>query len=41
MGSVPLSKVRRPVRTRMRGAVGGSGERPGSTRLAVDLFSKG
>ena len=33
MGSVSLSEVKRPVRTRMQGAVGGSGERPGPTQL--------
>ncbi len=34
MGSVSLSKVKRPVRTRMQGVVGGSGERPRPARLA-------
>jgi len=32
-GYGPVVSVKRPVRTRMRGAVGAGGERPPATRL--------
>ncbi|MDY6973489.1 MAG: hypothetical protein SV775_14360, partial [Thermodesulfobacteriota bacterium] len=36
----PVSSVKRPVRTRMRGVVGAGGEKPPATRLAnISAFS--
>ena len=37
-GYGPLSSVKRPVRTRMRGVVGAGGEKPPATRLCFYLY---